>query len=162
MLCWKPIGSFFKTALVTMIPTQPCFWRKTWEHDVTLTSFTADLSGPWNIPLAGVCEIYEGRGMQSLVAISPFVFFNCVKKSGGERRFGPPSMLFYTMLFSMWKKTHGNHRENLRKVKKLKKWNNLKPPTPTPPATSIPTPMLFYFIIAQYWLVINALILQYY
>ena len=61
----------------------PYFLPKTGEHDVTLMSFTADLSKPWKIPLVKVYEFDEGGDMQSLVAISPFIFNN-EKKSGGE------------------------------------------------------------------------------
>ena len=45
-------------------------------------SFTADLSKPWKIPLVNVYEFDEGGGMQSLMAISPFIYNN-EKKSGG-------------------------------------------------------------------------------
>ena len=47
----------FKTELMTTIPAHPGFWPKTGEHDVSLTSFTADLSRPWKIPLEIELEI---------------------------------------------------------------------------------------------------------
>ena len=36
---------------------------------MTLTSFTADRSELWKIPLVRMCQIDEGRGMQGWVAI---------------------------------------------------------------------------------------------
>ena len=48
----------------------PHFLPKSGEHDVTLASFTADLSKPLKIPLVRVYEISEGRGTHCLVAIS--------------------------------------------------------------------------------------------
>ena len=89
MFCCKPIGSIFKTVLVTTTPAQSYFWPKSGEHDVTLTSFTANLSEPRNISLVRVCKIDEGRCMQSLLAISHFVL-SYGKKSGGGGAFRPP------------------------------------------------------------------------
>ena len=60
----------------------PYFLTRTGEHDVILTSFTADVAKPSKIPFVRMCEIDEGRGMQSLVAISPFDFSG---QGGGER-----------------------------------------------------------------------------
>ena len=59
---------------MTTIPAHPYFLLKTGEHDVTLTSFMADLSKPSSILLVRMCEMDEERGMQSLMAISSFVF----------------------------------------------------------------------------------------
>ena len=41
----------------------PLFLPKSGEHDVTLTSFTANLSEYWKIPLIRVCKIDAGRDM---------------------------------------------------------------------------------------------------
>ena len=72
-----------------MIPEHTYFLPKSGEHDITLTLFTADLWEPWKIPLAKVCKIDVGRGMQGLVAISYFVFLDMgIKEEGG--RFAPP------------------------------------------------------------------------
>ena len=63
------------------IPALSYFLPKSGEHDVTLMLFTADLSEPWKVHLVRMCKIDAGRGMQSLVAISCFVFFLAM---GGE------------------------------------------------------------------------------
>ena len=89
-VCCNPIGSFLKTVLVT-IPAHPYFLPKSGEHDGTLTSFPDDVSEPWKIPLIRVCKFDAGRAMQSLVAISYFVFFfSYGKKSGGAGGVSPP------------------------------------------------------------------------
>ena len=66
----------------------PLFLPKSGEHDVTLTSFMTDLSEPLKLPLVRVCRIDAGRGMQSLVAISYFVF-SYVMKSRWRGGFSP-------------------------------------------------------------------------
>ena len=81
----------WKLYLWRRLPRTLIFLPKSWEHVVTLTSFTADLSEPWKIILARVCKSYAGRGMQSLVAISYFVFFFSYEKKSGGGRSPPPS-----------------------------------------------------------------------
>ena len=73
-LWWRPISCIPKTEPLTTIPAHHCFWPKSTEHDVTLTSFIADLSEPRQSPLTRMCKIDQGRGMQSLAAIPAFVF----------------------------------------------------------------------------------------
>ena len=87
------------------IPAHPYFLPKTGEHDVTMTSFTADLWKPWKIPLVSVCEIDEERGMQSSVAISPFVFLSYGKKRRGGGAFRPSPI-------EAWVNCRYQHRQN--------------------------------------------------
>ena len=53
---FKPIGSIFTTVFVTTILAHPYFLPKSGEHDVTLTSFAADISELSKIPSVRVCN----------------------------------------------------------------------------------------------------------
>ena len=65
------------------IPAHPYFLPKSGEHDVTLTSFTADPPEPWKIPSVGMCKIDVGRGIKCLVVKSYFVFFPMAREVEG-------------------------------------------------------------------------------
>ena len=56
------------------MPGHPYFFLpKFAEHDVTLTSFMANLSETRKIPIVRIYEIDEERGMQRLLAKSTFL-----------------------------------------------------------------------------------------
>ena len=71
--------------IVTTMPARQYFVPKPGEHDVTLTSFSADLSEHWEIPSLRVCDIDEESGVQTLVAISSFTFLGMGRKVDAGR-----------------------------------------------------------------------------
>ena len=72
-----------------MIPAHRYFvLLKSSEHDVILTSFTADLSRIGKIPSVGACEIDQRWSMQSLLAIYAFIL--SYRKISGGGRLAPP------------------------------------------------------------------------
>ena len=58
VFCWDLTGPSFIIVLTT-IPAYPYCWPELAEHDVTLTSLTADLSGPWKISYVRTCKLIE-------------------------------------------------------------------------------------------------------
>ena len=84
-----PIVFIFPNARVTAIPANPYFWPKMAEHDVTLTSLTADLSQVWNSPSVNMCRIDVGKGSESFVALFfPFLSY-ARKRTGGQGKILP-------------------------------------------------------------------------
>ena len=126
MFCSKPIGSISETALVTTIPAHPYFWLKTREHDVTLTSFTADLSKTWKNHLIRAYNIDKRRAIQSLVAISLLLLAMWRKV---ERAIPPPSSgreltvyLFIFYFFIANRYTSTKRRSQLLKAPTQTSW----------------------------------------
>ena len=65
------------------IPAHPYFCLKSGEHDVTLTSFTTDLSEPWKIPLVRMCKLMtEGVCKVWWRYLISFFNYGIGKKSG--------------------------------------------------------------------------------
>ena len=64
-MSYKPINRNFKTASVAVLK-----WT---EHDVTLTSFVADLSYPGISNIYIMCEIDASEGAESLALLFAFV-----------------------------------------------------------------------------------------
>ena len=85
-----PIVFIFKTERVTAIPANPYFWPKMAEHDVTLTSLTADLSEVRNFPLVNMCRIDVGRGSRKFRSPTPFRFWAMLGNVEGGGPFRPP------------------------------------------------------------------------
>ena len=71
-MTYKTIDRSFKTAPVVAIPVNPYFWSKSAEHDVTLTSLTADLLRPGTYFLTQRVIVVQ-TGMASFVSLSDLV-----------------------------------------------------------------------------------------
>ena len=58
MFYWRPNGSIFKVACMTALPANSNILPKSVRHDVTTTSFTADLYQSWQMfPWSGCAEL---------------------------------------------------------------------------------------------------------
>ena len=66
---WKPIPSVIKTVCVRAVPANPHFWIKPGKHDITLTSFIADLSKLTTFPFVRMCKIDGLEGTENLAMI---------------------------------------------------------------------------------------------
>ena len=84
------IGLSLKTLPGTMILAEPYFATKSIEHDVTLTSFTAELWFVLTFSLVRMCKIDEPEGTESLVPISLFVW-KILRKNDRGGYIAPPS-----------------------------------------------------------------------
>ena len=70
-MSYKTIDRSLKTAPLVTFPVNPYCWSKSAEHDVTLTSLTADLLWPGTQFFDTRCGIVAWRGMTSLEAKFP-------------------------------------------------------------------------------------------
>ena len=80
---------------MTPIQAHPYFRSKTEEHDVTLNVIYRQPIKALKTPLVRVCETDEARGMQSLLAISPIVFWAMGRKKD-KQGIHPPTQILAT------------------------------------------------------------------
>ena len=81
----------FKNERVTAFPANPCFRSKSAEHDVTLTSFTADLSKVGRHYVHNLCKIVAREGIENVVIAQQKVWETWRKNERGAM--DPPNAM---------------------------------------------------------------------